>query len=213
MKLAARVVFAGTCVVAGTAAADPDQDGIPPIPDASPTAGVWLDAGALIGHAVVPGRAFTSEMVQFAPRISIHHHLYVAGELDFGHLTGVGPEPEVYGMVTPGMPAGGIDLTGNIAMEKAVVGGRLFAGAYSGAVELAAGVREIAVTGDVQTGSQVESYFGGVYEAYGRLDFWATPKLTIGATANLDLVNRADVSAGLVVGVHFLPYDGESRSF
>jgi hypothetical protein len=48
-----------------------------------------------------------------------------------------------------------------------------------------------------------------VYELHGRLDLWATKSLTVGALASVDLEDRNDVSLGVVVGFHFLPYDGQ----
>jgi hypothetical protein len=229
-KSVAKAVFVIACLSGGAAIAEPEIDinlGVGPAiqrtdgPDvryALPTHnGSWLDFGLLYGRLEPsPGTAYSTEMVRFGPRVSINHWLYVGGEADIGRISGTasvgGTNYARTDNTTGGAMSGpeqSVDMGGTIAMAKAVVGARLLAGPFSGSAELAAGVRDYMLQDGMNQYEQ--GYFGAVYEAHGRLDFWLRPTLSIGAVANVDLADKNDVSAGLMVGFHFAPYDGLKR--
>ena len=214
-KSVAKIGFVIACGLGGTAVAQPGIEADAPdlsyaLP--SPT-GAWLDFGVLYGRVEpTAGTTLSTEMFRFGPRASLNRFFYVGAELDVGRISGQVSSQTDFARsdsTTGGMtlPSGLENQTGTIAMAKAVVGARLLAGPFSGAAELAAGVRDYMTTdGAAQFG---QGYFGGVYEAHGRLDFWVTPKLSVGALANVDLVDKNDVSVGLLVGFHFMAYDGQ----
>jgi hypothetical protein len=201
-------------VVGGTAAAEPEVNVLaPPQAPVQTPHGVWLDVGVVYGRVGGDGQSFTTEMVQFAPHLALSHLFYVGVELDAGRLadrTGTLMQDPLLGVVAENM-----DQTGEVAMAKALVGARGMVGPFSAGGELAVGVQSLVVREQLVAlggASNVDGDTGGfstIYEAHGRFDFWATPKLTIGALATVNLVSaRDDLSFGLVVGYHFLPYDG-----
>ncbi|HEX4456198.1 MAG TPA: hypothetical protein VH143_35295 [Kofleriaceae bacterium] len=207
--------------IGGTAAADPafepsvDQTGIVMVPHHA--TGSWLDFGLLYGRVEpLPGTTISTEVVRFGPRAMINRFLYIGAEVDVGSLseandvsgTGTtardssssGSSPE---MGVPGYsPIGG----GTYAAGKALVGAQLMAGPLSGALELAAGVRDYMTHDSV--GQFGQAFFGGVYELHGRLDLWATRQITIGGLASVDLQDKSNVMFGVIAGFHFVPYDG-----
>jgi hypothetical protein len=202
-------------MVGGTAAAEPEVNVLaPPMAPAQNPHGLWLDFGVVYGRVGGAGQSFTTEMVQFAPHLALSHLLYAGAEFDGGRLadrTGTLMQDPTTGLVI----ANNIENTGEVAMAKLLVGARGMVGLFSAGGELAVGFQDLVVReqlvanagaaiADGDTGG-----FSTTYEARGRFDFWATPKLTIGALATVNMVSaRDDLSIGLVVGVHFLPYDG-----
>jgi hypothetical protein len=216
----ARVAFGVALLVGGVASADPVDptqlfyyDGSN-IVHQHPT-GSWLDFGLMYGRfEPSPGMLMSTEFVRFGPRASLNRFIYIGGEVDIGSLSTISSPStndvartasgEMEGSTTDPMST----LTGGtLAAGKALVGAHVLAGPLSGAAEFAAGVRDFMTHDSI--GQYREGYFGGAYELHGRLDLWATHTLTIGALANVDLADRRDVSVGLVVGVHFIPYDGQ----
>jgi len=176
--------------------------------------GSWLDVGLMYGRVEpVAGATLSTEFVRFGPRASLNRFLYVGAEVDIGHLSGTSPPPTDITARTGSSSEMNSDALasvaggGTLAAGKAVVGAHLMAGPLSGAAEFSAGVRDY-MTRDA-IGQFGQGYFGGVYELHGRLDLWATKSLTVGALASVDLEDRNDVSLGVVVGFHFLPYDGQ----
>jgi len=79
------------------------------------------------------------------------------------------------------------------------------AGAFSGGLELAGGVRYASVT-DI-SGVTTHADGMGVVEARGRLDLWVTPHVTIGALAGSDIIRRDEATFALNVGFHFERFD------
>lgn len=201
-------------VFCGTAAADPMiEDGIPAPPVQQPH-GASLDVGAVVGRVEpLSGTVMTSEAVRIAPRIAINHVFYIAGELTVGRLSGDGPsqrdtipEPGTTSNPNPDPRAGmNVALMGTAATVEAVIGARGFAGMFSGGVELAAGARSIHVEDAGDSVGQL--LWTTVYDARARFDVWATPRLSVGAIAELGFEDRNDVSLGLVLGFHMMPYD------
>ncbi|HEY3806842.1 MAG TPA: hypothetical protein VGL61_29765 [Kofleriaceae bacterium] len=179
--------------------------------------GSWLDFGLMYGRfEPSAGMLMSTEFVRFGPRASITRHIYIGGEVDIGSLSTIDSSPSNnFARTASGEMEGSTEdpmssLTGGtLASGKALIGAHMLAGPLSGAAEFAAGVRDFMTHDSI--GQYKEGYFGGAYELHGRLDLWATHTLTIGALANVDLADRKDVSLGLVVGVHFIPYDGQRR--
>ena len=100
----------------------------------------------------------------------------------------------------------GTEADGTLGVAKAVAGMHAFAGPFSGAAELAAGVRHATMA----TGSGMQLpdvHDGAVVEVHGRLDFWLAPKISLGAVVGVDLLDSTNVSGGLLLGLHFAPYD------
>lgn len=205
------VVFCGR-----VAAADPMTETDIPAPPAQQPHGLSVDLGATFGH-VQPfdGTVLTAETFHVASHIAVSHLFYLGAQLDIGRLTGDGPDQQasiVRGGATDGngetmSPGAGaiMPLEGSIAQIEVVAGMRAFTGPFSGGVELAAGEQDLHVH-DLGAGAG-GIYWNNVFDARGRFDYWITPKLSIGAVADLGLQTYHDVSVGLVAGFHMMSYD------
>ncbi len=200
----------------GTAAADPMVEDNIPAPPVQQPHGASLDVGTSIGRIEpVSGAMLTDEAVHISPRIAINHIFYIGGEFGVGRLSGTGPSqrdtiPEPNGSSggqTNPDPRAGMDvaLEGTAATVEAVIGARGFAGMFSGGVELAAGARSVHLEDVGDSGAPL--FWTTIYDARARVDVWPTPRLSVGAMAELGFENRNDVSLGLVVGFHMMPYD------
>ncbi len=215
----ARAVLGVALLIGGTVAADPVSDiyidGA--INHPQHATGSWVDFGLMYGHIEpVAGTLLSTEFVRFGPRASLNRFLYVGAEVDIGRISGVDSSAQANTVARDGSstdtmtqdPAAAV-TGGTLASAKAVIGAHVMTGPLSGAAELALGVRDYMLEDAI--GQFGQAYFGGVYEVHGRLDLWATRSLTVGALASLDLADHNDVSLGVVVGFHFVPYDGQRR--
>src|SRR5262249_34925532 len=128
-------------------------------------------------------------------------HWYFGGELEIGTLSGLAPMDAAVNRTTM-PPIGDPNVSGSYAAVKFVSGVRGFAGAFSGAAELAGGLRHAAITNPY---GEYSADIGnrGVIEAHGRLDWWLSPGLTVGAVAGIDMLDRSFMMFGLDVGMHF----------
>jgi hypothetical protein len=214
----AKAVLGAALLIGGTVAADPVSDLYVDGAISHPqhATGSWVDFGLMYGHIEpVAGTLLSTEFVRFGPRASLNRFLYVGAEVDIGRITGVDQADSNTvardGSSTSTMSEDPAASTtgGTLAAAKAVIGAHVMTGPLSGAAELALGVRDYMLEDAI--GQFGQAYFGGVYEVHGRLDLWATRSLTVGALASLDLADRNDVSLGVVVGFHFIPYDGQRR--
>jgi hypothetical protein len=186
----------------------------PPKPPVQTPHGVSLEIGPSVGRVeALQGAVLPTEGVHFATHIAIGHILYIGGGVDYSRISGNGPAQLESAL--PGSPTTGttsqpnlgmnVPLEGNATTVEALVGGRAFAGMFSGGVELAVGERDLQIH-DVQA-SVGGAYWTTVYDARVRFDVWATPRLSVGAVADEALQDFHDVSIALVLGVHSLPYD------
>jgi hypothetical protein len=195
---------------ASLAAAQPSEALViaPPAPPA--TSGMWLDFG-VAATRVDPGdgQTYRGTYVRFAPQTTINRGFYVGAEIDIGSFDASQPvavdsAARGEGSSGTGMPISTGD-SGGLAAAKLVAGVRMMAGAFSGGVELAGGVRYATISSD--NGMNTFADDKGVLEARGRLDVWLTPHLTVGGLAGSDLARRDEVTFGLNLGFHFEPFD------
>jgi hypothetical protein len=201
------------CLFAGSAYADPEIVGPS---DVAPShsvfardshaqpAGMWLDFGA--GAASVApgdGNVYKGSFVRFAPQATINRVFYLGAEINIGSFDTSTPasasSARGVGVDTP--MSSGVD--GTVGAVSAVAGARAMAGIFSGAVELAGGVRytTVRVSNSFNTETQ------GVVEARGRVDLWVTPHLSIGGIVGKDLNDTQSMMVGLNVGLHFERFD------
>ncbi|CAN5666677.1 hypothetical protein BH11MYX1_BH11MYX1_51990 [soil metagenome] len=201
----------GIMVVAGVAAADPfaspalhapNEDAYvthrsPPMSDS----GMWIDLGVnatrLDGGN---GLLYRGDFGRFAPMVQVDRTFYIGGELDIGSMTAVIGPTNNAARTTTNQPME-LDTSGTLAVGKLVGGARVTAGPFSGAVELAPGIRYIELPSTY--GSSINIKTEGVLEARGRVDLWANPVLTIGGIVGADLAHHSDVMVGLQLGLHF----------
>lgn len=204
--------IAAILLAAATASADPET--IDPevvyYHHHQPSSGLWLDVGALWARVDAgTDAAYSGKLVRFAPHASIGRTFYLGAEVDIGTIDGAAPAAMPLGRGSSStMPLAGV--TGSLAAIKGVAGARLFAGPISAGAELAAGMRHAAV--EDMYGKEVTAVGDhGVVEAHARLDWWATPGLTLGALAGVDVLDSTNLVFGVELGVHFTDYDNVRR--
>jgi hypothetical protein len=200
------------CLFVAVAGADPEPSVFtplaPPVPPAQSVRGIWLELGDSYGHVIAEGDRLRTQLVSFSPRVLLTRLIYVGAEVGFGSLSGTGILP------TDGLPVGlnGAEmgtvgaLGGEVVAARGIGGVRAFLGPVSGSGELAVGVQD-AMVSDGGAVSAVDNV-SGTWQLRGRVDYWATPRLTVGANAGIDMLEPGDFSIGLGLGVHFEPYDG-----
>ena len=194
---------------AGLASAQPSEALVLAPPAPASTSGMWLDFG-LGATRIDPGngQTYRGEYVRFAPQVTISRVFYLGAELDIGSFdASLGPSNTTAARgdgAGTSMPMG-TQIDGQLGAAKLVGGARLMAGAFSGGLELAGGVRYTTLT--AEPGTQSNSTGMGVLEARGRLDVWVSPHLTVGALAGTDLARRDEATFALNVGFHFEPFD------
>ena len=145
--------------------------------------------------------------IRFSPRVSIHPHLYIGGELDAGSLDGNVATPPVY-RSSGGEMVPSTAVQGRIGAVRFVAGTRARAGIISAGAELALGMQSAELEDSYGTQVSAVDSMGPILEGRGRLDLWVTPRLSIGGIAGVDLSQTRDVSAGLMLGYHWGAYDG-----
>jgi hypothetical protein len=132
---------------------------------------------------------------------------YMASQLDIMSITG-GPElvadVSAHGETTT-MIAG---ASGNVAQNVVLVGVHRRLGPVSIAAEFGPGVRLAWFTPrDLLSGAPVASQDWLVLYAQPAAEVWLSPHITVGVQAGVDLLDHANMSAGLVLGLHVTPYD------
>ena len=195
---------------AGVASAQPSEALVlaPPAPPAS--SGMWLDFGA--GATRIDpgnGQTYRGEYVRFAPQVTINRMFYLGAEIDIGSFDMSDSTPTNATAARGGGTGTAMPMAdtfdGGLAAAKLVGGARLMAGAFSGGLELAGGVRYTTISNE--SGVNSNSVGMGIVEARGRLDVWLTPHVTVGALAGTDIVRRDEATFALNFGFHFEPFD------
>ncbi len=197
---------------AGVASAQPSAALVVASPVHDDTSGMWLDFG--VGATRIDpgnGETYRGHFVRFAPQTTIDRLFYLGAELDIGSFDG--PEPVAASAAaragsTTTYPMAPLD-TGSVAAAKLIGGVRMMAGAFTGGVELAAGVRYVSFTNTSGVTTLIDGT--GVVEARGRIDLWLSPHLTVGALVGTELVRRDELTLGLNLGLHFEPFDHSRR--
>ncbi len=172
--------------------------------------GTSLDLGYVRSRvAVTEQTALDASLVRFAIRVSVDKrvpNLHFGAEVEEGSLRGTtslrggavartAPGSASTETVTPGNES---PLDGNVLALKAFVGMHANAGRVRVSADLAGGIRDAWVESDLGTdvaGRKDE----GLLEVRSRIDFRVTPRFLVGATASSDLLERRDVSLGLVL--------------
>jgi hypothetical protein len=196
---------------AGVAAAQPSEAIVIAPPPPPSTSGMWLDFG-VSATRIDPGdgQTYRGQYVRFAPMTTIKNGLYLGAEIDIGSFDANQPVAVDSAARGEGSSGTGVAMTtgnsGTLAAAKLVAGLRMMAGAFSGGVEVAGGMRYATITA---ADSPMSMYTNGdgVLEARGRLDLWLSPHFTLGALAGTDIARRDEVTFGLDIGFHFERFD------
>lgn len=172
--------------------------------------GTSLDLGYVRSRvAVTDQTALDASLVRFAIRVSVDQrvpYLHFGAEVEEGSLRGTtslsggavartAPGAESVGTVTPGNES---PLGGNVLALKAFAGMHANTGRVRVSADLAGGMRDTWVESD--QGSDVAGRKDeALLEVRSRIDFRVTPRFLVGATASSDLLERRDVSVGLIL--------------
>jgi hypothetical protein len=172
--------------------------------------GASLDLGYVRSRvAVTDQTALDASLVRFAIRVSIDKrvpYLHFGAEVEEGSLQGTtslnggavartAPGSASTETVTPGNES---PLDGNVLALKVFAGFHANAGLVRVSADVAGGIRDAWVESDQGTdvaGRKDE----GLLEVRSRIDVRVTPRFLVGATASSDLLERRDVSVGLVL--------------
>jgi hypothetical protein len=171
-------------------------------------------------NAARDGMTYRAKYLRFAPQISINRWLYVGAGFQIGDiyksngtLDGMlpvicSPGPSMEGCIPA--PSQAIDESaGTLTEGQLLIGMRDRVGIVSGALELAPTLRRI--TASTNTLNEAFTTDSTTLELHVRADVWATPHLNLGVMVGANTTSRADVMAGLQIGLHFEPYDGMNR--
>ena len=153
------------------------------------------------------GHTVQGYSVQFSPRFNLDKLFYAGAELDGGRISGDIATPQVF-RVNGGEMAPTSAVTGEAYAIAALVGMRLRVGAVSAGGELVAGFHraELRDANSLELAS-IESDTT-MLQGRARLDLWVSPQLSLGGVVGMELDDPKEMTAGIMLGLHFAPYDG-----
>jgi hypothetical protein len=168
----------------------------------------WTEVGLVRSHMDMGGgHEVDGYAVRFAPHVAFNNHFYGGVELDGGRINGDVGVPQSY-RTTGGEMGPTAAVNGEAYAIAALFGMRVRAGSFSGGAELAGGFHRA----DLRDASGLEvAWINGdqtMIEGRARLDVWLTPSFTVSGVAGVELDQPSDLTAGLMIGLHFAPYDG-----
>lgn len=165
--------------------------------------GLSLELGYLRNRvAVTDQTALGGEAVRFTIKVSNGAFFHWGAEAEEGRLAGSTRLPGGAVARSIGQPQPS-PLEGNTLGLKLLAGAHTTFGRLMFSSDLAAGVRDTWVSSDA--GSDVAGHKKApLVELRARADVWLSSTTTIGAVATADMLERRDVSVGLVFAVHFM---------
>lgn len=178
---------------------------------ADPFAGdSWLEVGLFRARIAMPdGHQVQGYAVSFSPRLPLKHHLYAGAELDRGDISGTITTPAAFRQIG-GETGPTSDVVGEFLAVRLVFGVRARAGIITAGGELAAGFHREQFNDPLGNQLATVEANSTQLEARARMDLWITPQLSLGAMVGAD--DHQDLAAGLVLGLHFSPFDEGSAS-
>ena len=164
--------------------------------------GLSLELGYLRNQvAVTDQTALAGEAVRFTIKVSNGPFFHWGAEAEEGRLSGSTRLPGGAVARSIGQPQPS-PLEGNTLGLKLLAGAHTTIGRLMFSSDLAAGVRDTWVSSDL--GIDVAGRKkAALIELRARADVWLSSTTTIGAVATADLLERRDVSLGLVLALHF----------
>lgn len=143
--------------------------------------------------------------------VGVSRHLYVASDVELGGLVSPRAEAQMTSSGQFGTPS--ITPARTMVLDVlGAVGAQASAGRGTFAVELAGGLRtlrhqyESRYLACQQTETISETY--GVVETRARAQAWLTPFVSLGATVGASVLDRADWTVGVQLGVHSRAFAG-----
>lgn len=163
--------------------------------------GVSIDFGYLHGRvAVGDNTTIAGRVGRFAVSIGFKRHFHAGVEAEEGWLSGTTSLPD--GAVARTTSASASPLDGNTLALKTFGGVHTNAGSLRIAADVAYGFRDTWVSSDL--GQDIAGRKNApLFELRTRLDMWLSKSTTLGVAATTDVLERRDVSVGLVFGLRF----------
>lgn len=186
MRIAARYLVSAVVVLPSIAHAD---------------SGVSFDFGYLHSRvAVADETTIAGGVGRFGIGISFHRHFHAGAEAEEGWLSGTTSLPD--GAVARTASTTASPLEGNMLALKTFAGVHANAGILRVAADVAAGFRDTWVSSDLGpdvAGRKNEP----LLELRTRLDLWLSQTMTVGVATSTDVIERRDVSVGLIFALQF----------
>jgi hypothetical protein len=164
--------------------------------------GLSLELGYLRNRvAVTDQTVLGGEAVRFTIKVSNGPHFHWGAVAEEGRLSGSTTLPGGAVARSTGEPQAS-PLEGNTLGLKLFAGAHTTAGRLMFSSDLAGGMRDTWVSSDLGTDVAGRKK-AALVELRARADVWLSSMTTIGAVATADLLERRDVSVGLVFALHF----------
>jgi hypothetical protein len=172
------------------------------------TSGVFLDLGGGWERVHPNGYTYRAEYLRIAPAVSLNRFLYLGAAFQFGSIYDVYGAPD---RATAAVHASDYSGEGNGSTFAAQVflGARQFFGIVAVAGEVAPTIRETSAGLNFEY-ARDNTYLTAI-EVHGRVDVWATSRITAGVIAASGIDTIRDFEVALQVGFHVEPYDAMKR--
>lgn len=192
----------------GGASADPLPESVKAW-DRPNTAGLFLEISGGWERLHPPnGLTYRAEYLRFAPGVSLNRFLYLGAAIQLGRIySAYGARDSAFAAV----PANDYTDEGNgsTLAGQVFLGVRDLIGIVAVGGEVAPTVRETSAGMNFEYAAD-KSYVTTI-EVHGRVDVWATPHISAGVMAGMDIASIRNFQAGLQVGFHLEPYDAMNR--
>jgi hypothetical protein len=153
------------------------------------------------------GRRVSAVGGRIRETISIGRYFHLGGEADLAQMLD-GPSLVLVDPTARDDAAStATGSSGSIAVAKMVFGAHVAAGPFTIAGELAPGIAITNYTLASLPDATGTAQLWLVLEAHARAELWLTPQVTIAGDAGFDLVHPDNVTFGVTVGLHILPFD------
>jgi hypothetical protein len=163
--------------------------------------GVSLDFGYMHSRVAVADETTVAGGVgRFAIGIAFKRHFHAGAEAEEGWLSGTTALPD--GAVARTASGTTSPLEGNMLALKAFAGVHANTGVLRVAADVAGGFRDTWVSSDLGpdvAGRKNEP----LLELRTRLDLWLSQTMTVGVATSADVIERRDVSVGLIFALQF----------
>ncbi|HEY6036279.1 MAG TPA: hypothetical protein VIV58_18510 [Kofleriaceae bacterium] len=169
------------------------------------TAGVFIEFGGGWQRLHPPnGFTYRSEYLRIAPQVSLNSLLYIGAAFQFGHIySAYGAPDSAIGAIpenTYDNEGDGTSFSGQVFLGvRDLIGIVSFGGEVAPTLRRTSAGMNYAYASDNTNTTTIE--FNG------RADVWATPHITAGVMAGMDLQSIRDFQGGIQVGFHLEPYD------
>ena len=154
------------------------------------------------------GLTYRAEYLRIAPALSLNHFLYLGAAMQLGRIySAYGTQDSAIASIASNTFTD--EGNGSTFAGQVFIGVRDFIGIVAVGGELAPTVRE--TSAGINFDYAADNSYVTTIEVHGRVDVWATPHISAGVMAGMDITSVHDFEAGLQVAFHVEPYDTMRR--